>query len=123
MCLFSVQLYGADSEVAKPLRATTRAALAWSAILGLIGMVQAHLRHDGPVRRYLTDAIPLFGLGRRPAAGERAATQPARLVSQRRFFGRREQPQYGNLVGNFAVEALFWRVWRLLWTAKRRTPL
>ncbi|MCL9983499.1 MAG: acyltransferase family protein [Erythrobacter sp.] len=41
-------------ETARPL---VRAVLAWSAILGLIGFAQTHLHHDGPVRRYLTEAI------------------------------------------------------------------
>lgn len=38
-------------------RLLARAALAWSAILGLIGFAQTRLHHDGPVRRYLTEAI------------------------------------------------------------------
>lgn len=38
-------------------RLLTRAVLAWSAILGLLGFAQTHLHHDGPVRRYLTEAI------------------------------------------------------------------
>lgn len=41
-------------EAARPL---TRAVLAWSAILGLLGFAQTRLHHDGPVRRYLTEAI------------------------------------------------------------------
>lgn len=39
------------------LRLLARAVLAWSAILGLLGMAQALLNHDSPVRRYLTEAI------------------------------------------------------------------
>jgi glucans biosynthesis protein C len=38
-------------------RSGARAILAWTAILGLIGMALRYLHHDGPVRRYLTDAI------------------------------------------------------------------
>ncbi|MBX3562376.1 MAG: acyltransferase family protein [Sphingomonas sp.] len=34
-----------------------RAVQAWSAILALLGMAQLFLHRDGPVRRYLTDAI------------------------------------------------------------------
>ena len=41
-------------EAARPL---TRAVLAWSAILGLLGFAQTRRYHDGPVRRYLTEAI------------------------------------------------------------------
>jgi hypothetical protein len=29
----------------------------WAAVLALFGFARRHLRHDGPVRRYLTDAI------------------------------------------------------------------
>lgn len=38
-------------------RSLARAVLAWSAILGLLGFAQMRLHHDGPVRRYLTEAI------------------------------------------------------------------
>lgn len=38
-------------------RAGARAVLAWSAILGLVGFAQTRLHRDGPVRRYLTEAI------------------------------------------------------------------
>jgi glucans biosynthesis protein C len=38
-------------------RAVARSLLAWSAILGLLGFAQTRLHHDGPVRRYLTEAI------------------------------------------------------------------
>lgn len=38
-------------------RLLARAVLAWSAILGLIGFAQTRLHHDGPLRRYLTEAI------------------------------------------------------------------
>lgn len=38
-------------------RLLARAVLAWSATLGLLGFAQMRLHHDGPVRRYLTEAI------------------------------------------------------------------
>ncbi|WP_421837420.1 hypothetical protein [Novosphingobium sp.] len=38
-------------------RALSRAILAWSMILGLLGLAQTRLHYDGPVRRYLTEAI------------------------------------------------------------------
>lgn len=38
-------------------RSLARAVLAWSAILGLLCFAQMRLHHDGPVRRYLTEAI------------------------------------------------------------------
>ena len=34
-----------------------RSLQAWGAILGLLGFARVHLHRDGPVRRYLTDAI------------------------------------------------------------------
>jgi peptidoglycan/LPS O-acetylase OafA/YrhL len=39
------------------LEVLARSVLAWTAILGLIGFARAHLHHDGPVRRYLSEAI------------------------------------------------------------------
>jgi peptidoglycan/LPS O-acetylase OafA/YrhL len=39
------------------VRAAARALLAWSAILGLLGLARLHLDHDSPARRYLTEAI------------------------------------------------------------------
>lgn len=38
-------------------RALSRSVLAWSAILGLVGFAQTRLHRDGPLRRYLTEAI------------------------------------------------------------------
>lgn len=38
-------------------RTFARSVLAWCTILGLLGFAQIHLHHDGPVRRYLTEAI------------------------------------------------------------------
>ena len=38
-------------------RACSRSILAWSAILGLLGLAQTHFHRDGPMRRYLTEAI------------------------------------------------------------------
>lgn len=54
---FLIKSTGLESEPIVPARAATRALLAWSAILGLIGMAQSHLHRDDPVRRYLTEAI------------------------------------------------------------------
>ncbi|MBX9706444.1 MAG: acyltransferase family protein [Caulobacteraceae bacterium] len=34
-----------------------RSILAWTAILGLVGLARAHLHYDGPARRYLSEAI------------------------------------------------------------------
>jgi glucans biosynthesis protein C len=38
-------------------KAAARSVLAWMTILGLLGLARAHLHHDGPVRRYLSEAI------------------------------------------------------------------
>ena len=54
---FYVQIAGVDAEPVAFARAATRALLAWSAILGLLGMAHVHLHRDGHVRRYLTEAI------------------------------------------------------------------
>lgn len=49
---------GGDSTGSLELaRVLARSVLAWSAILGMIGFARLRLNHDGPVRRYLTDAI------------------------------------------------------------------
>ena len=55
--LFIVHGLGDGSLAGDTARAWARAALAWSAILGLLGFAQTRLHHDGPVRRYLTEAI------------------------------------------------------------------
>lgn len=39
------------------VRVLARSVLAWSAILGLLGFARRWLNYDGPVRRYLTEAI------------------------------------------------------------------
>jgi glucans biosynthesis protein C len=54
---FYVQMSSGESMSIELAHAASRALLAWSAILGLLGMAQVHLHHDGPVRRYLTEAI------------------------------------------------------------------
>lgn len=54
---FCIKEMGADMPAIDWARAGVRALLAWSAVLGLIGMAQRHLHRDGPVRRYLTEAI------------------------------------------------------------------
>lgn len=55
--MFYIQASGAESDIAVFAKAIARSVLAWSAILGLLGFALTHLHHDGPVRRYLTDAI------------------------------------------------------------------
>jgi surface polysaccharide O-acyltransferase-like enzyme len=52
-----IKLIGLDSTGTDLVRAASRALLAWTAILGLLGMAQLHLHYDGPIRRYLTEAI------------------------------------------------------------------
>lgn len=55
--LFAVHAAGEGmmgQSVAGPL---TRAVLAWSAILGLLGLARTRLDFDSPLRRYLTEAI------------------------------------------------------------------
>ncbi len=39
------------------VRRLARAIQAWGLIVGLLGFARYHLHHDGPVRRYLTEAI------------------------------------------------------------------
>jgi len=55
--MFAAQGLGDGSGGWDTARALFRAVLAWSAILGLLGFAQTRLHHDGPVRRYLTEAI------------------------------------------------------------------
>lgn len=55
LCL--LRLPSADSELAATAYTFARSILAWSAILGLLGFARARLNHDGPARRYLTEAI------------------------------------------------------------------
>jgi peptidoglycan/LPS O-acetylase OafA/YrhL len=55
--MFAAQAAGDGGPAWESLRAIARAVLAWSAILGLLGFAQTRLHHDGPVRRYLTEAI------------------------------------------------------------------
>lgn len=51
-------LFLAQAEMLVPtVRAGARGLLAWSAILGLLGLARLHLSYDSPVRRYLTEAI------------------------------------------------------------------
>lgn len=63
-------------------RALSRAMLAWSMILGLLGLAQTRLDYDGPVRRYLTEAIYPYYIAHRTiiiAAGfwlKQAGAQP-----------------------------------------------
>jgi peptidoglycan/LPS O-acetylase OafA/YrhL len=58
-CALTFYIHGAavDGGAVVLARAATRALLAWGSILGLLGLAQLHLHRDGPVRRYLTEAI------------------------------------------------------------------
>lgn len=58
-CTVMFAVYGMSEEAPawEALRLLARAVLVWSAILGLLGFAQTRLHHDGPVRRYLTEAI------------------------------------------------------------------
>jgi glucans biosynthesis protein C len=55
--MFYIKLSDVDGTMIDLTQAALRAWLAWSAIVGLLGMAQTHLHFDGPVRRYLTEAI------------------------------------------------------------------
>ncbi len=55
--MFAAQGLSGGGEGWEAARVLYRAVLAWSAILGLLGFAQTRLHHDGPVRRYLTEAI------------------------------------------------------------------
>lgn len=54
---FGIKWTVSDTSGTDLARAGARALLAWTAILGLMGFAQLHLHRDGPVRRYLTEAI------------------------------------------------------------------
>lgn len=55
--LFTLHGLGDGTPAWESAGAVARAVLAWTAILGLLGFAQTRLHHDGPVRRYLTEAI------------------------------------------------------------------
>jgi glucans biosynthesis protein C len=55
--MFAVHGSGEEAPMWEAVRLLARSVLAWSAILGLLGFAQARLHHDGPMRRYLTEAI------------------------------------------------------------------
>ncbi len=55
--VFYIHASGADSGTVAIAKSVTRAILAWSTILGLLGLAQTQFHYDGPVRRYLTEAI------------------------------------------------------------------
>ncbi|WP_435203211.1 acyltransferase family protein [Qipengyuania sp. 902] len=57
MVFFAVNTVGADMAGEQPARAIARSVLAWSVILGLLGLAQTRLHRGGPMRRYLTEAI------------------------------------------------------------------
>ena len=46
-----------DGELEIAASRICRSIQAWGAIIGLVGLARAHLHRDGPVRRYLTEAI------------------------------------------------------------------
>jgi hypothetical protein len=55
--MVAAQVGGDGTGSLELARVLARSVLAWSAILGMIGFARLRLNHDGPVRRYLTDAI------------------------------------------------------------------
>ena len=55
--MFAVHGLTDGTPIWEAARLLARSVLAWSAILGLLGFAQIRLHHDGPVRRYLTEAI------------------------------------------------------------------
>lgn len=55
--MFAVHALSDGTSAWETARALSRAMLAWSMILGLLGFGQIRLHYDGPVRRYLTEAI------------------------------------------------------------------
>lgn len=55
--MFAAHDLGEEGPAWEATRSLARSALAWSAILGLLGLAQTHLNHDSPLRRYLTEAI------------------------------------------------------------------
>lgn len=54
---FYLKLANPDHVSVALAQSAARAVLAWTAILGLLGLAQTHFHYDGPVRSYLTDAI------------------------------------------------------------------
>lgn len=55
--MLTAQAAGNGAGALEIARVLARSILAWSAILGLLGFARLRLNHDGPVRRYLTEAI------------------------------------------------------------------
>lgn len=55
--MFAAHGFGDGTPAGETARPLARAVVAWSTILGLLGFAQTRLHHDGPVRRYLTEAI------------------------------------------------------------------
>ena len=55
--MLAAQAAGEGAGSFEVVRVLARSVLAWSAILGLLGFARLRLNHDGPVRRYLTEAI------------------------------------------------------------------
>lgn len=55
--MFAGHCWGEEAQAWETIRLLSRAVLAWSAILGLLGLARTRLHYDGPVRRYLTEAI------------------------------------------------------------------
>ncbi|MCE2842479.1 MAG: acyltransferase family protein [Novosphingobium sp.] len=55
--LFYIHGSGVEAAILTAAKSVVRATLAWAMILGLLGLAQTYLHYDGPVRRYLTEAI------------------------------------------------------------------
>lgn len=55
--MFYIHASGDENDIAALAKALARSTLAWAAIISLLGFAQTHLHRDGPVRRYLTEAI------------------------------------------------------------------
>ena len=55
--MFTAHALSEGTPIWETARSLARAVLAWTAILGLLGFAQLRLHRDGPVRRYLTEAI------------------------------------------------------------------
>lgn len=55
--MFGLQVADLQATAAKLGETGARSTLAWTVILGLLGLARAQLHHDGPARRYLSEAI------------------------------------------------------------------
>jgi hypothetical protein len=55
--VFRITITGEPTPAILMIGAALRELQAWTTILALFGFARKHLRHDGKIRRYLTDAI------------------------------------------------------------------